>query len=74
MDTAIAETAIKAYLKEIHSRLDEAASIAKAADACAQAGNADKGVHVAMEIEQLCYEATRLLDAASLINRLAKED
>ena len=74
MDTAIAETAIKAYLKEIHSRLDEAASIAKAADACAEAGNADKGVHVAMDIEQLCYEATRLLDAASLINRLAKED
>ena len=30
MDTTIAETAIKAYLKEIHSRLDEAASIAKA--------------------------------------------
>jgi hypothetical protein len=74
MDTAIAETAVKAYLKEIHSRLDEAASIAKAADACAEAGNADKGVHVAMEIEQLCYEASRLLDAASLINRLAKED
>ena len=54
MDAAIAETALKAYLKEIHCRLDEAASIAKAADACAQAGNADKGVHVALDIEQLC--------------------
>ena len=74
MDAAVAETAIKAYLKEIHTRLDEAASIAKAANACAEAGNADKGVHVAMDIEQLVYEATRLLDAASLINRLAKED
>jgi hypothetical protein len=74
MDVAIAETAIKVYLKEIHTRLEEAASIAKAADACAHAGNADKGVHVAMDIEQLCYEATRLLDAASLINRLAKEE
>jgi hypothetical protein len=73
MDAAIAETAIKVYLKEISTRLDEAASIAKAANACAEAGNADKGVHVAMDIEQLCYEATRLLDAASLINRLAKE-
>ena len=39
MDAAIAEPAIKAYLKEIHTRLDEAASIAKAADACAEAGN-----------------------------------
>ena len=73
MDAKIAEPAIKAYLKEIHSRLNEAASIAKAADACAESGNADKGVHVALDIEQLCYEATRLLDAASLINRLAKE-
>ena len=74
MDAAIAETAIKAYLKEIHARLNEAAGIAKAADACAEAGNTDKGVHVALDIEQLCYEATRLLDAASLINRLAKEE
>ena len=73
MDAAIAETTIKLYLKEIHSRLEEAASIAKAANACAEAGNADKGVGVALDIEQLCYEATRLLDAASLINRLAKE-
>ncbi len=73
MDATIAETAIKVYLKEIYSRLEEAASIAKAADACAEAGNADKGVHVALDIEQLVYEATRLLDAASLLNRLAKE-
>jgi hypothetical protein len=72
MDAQVAETAIKVYLREIHSRLSEAAGIAKAADACAKAGNADKGVHVALDIEQLCYEATRLLDAASLINRLAK--
>ena len=73
MDAAIAETAIKVYLKEIYTRLDEATRIAKAADACAEAGNADKGVHVVMDIEQLVYEATRLLDAASLLNRLAKE-
>ena len=51
----------------------KAAGIAKAADACAQAGDADRGVQVALDIEQLVYEATRLLDAASLINRLAKE-
>ena len=73
MDAAIAKTAIKLDLKEIHTRVDEAASIAKAANACAEASNADKGVSVAFDIEQLCYEATRLLDAASLINRVAKE-
>ena len=54
MDAAIAETAIKAYLKEIHTRLNEAAGIAKAADACAEAGDADSGVQVALDIEQLC--------------------
>ena len=74
MDAQVAETAIRVYLKEIHSRLNEAAGIAKAADACAEAGDADRGVKVALDIEQLCYEATRLLDAASLINRLAKEE
>jgi hypothetical protein len=74
MDAQVAETAIKVYLKEIHSRLNEAAGIAKAADACAEAGDADRGVKVALDIEQLVYEATRLLDAASLINRLAKEE
>ena len=75
MDAQAAETAIKVYLKEIHTRLHEAAAgIAKAADACAEAGDADRGVKVALDIEQLVYEATRLLDAASLINRLAKEE
>jgi hypothetical protein len=74
MDAEVAKTAIKVYLKEIHTRLSEAAGIAKAADACADAGDADRGVKVALDIEQLVYEATRLLDAASLINRLAKED
>ena len=73
MDAAIAETAIKVYLKEIRQRLDEAARIAKAADVCAEAGSPDEAVHIALDIEQLAYEATRLLDAASLINRLAKE-
>lgn len=73
MDAQVAEMAIKAYLKEIHTRLKEAAGIAKAADACAEAGDADRGVQVALDIEQLVYEANRLLDAASLINRLAKQ-
>jgi len=73
MDAHVAETAIKAYLKEIHSRLNEAAGIAKAADACAEAGDADRGVQVALDIEQLVYDANQLLGAATLIKRLAKE-
>jgi len=34
---------------------------------------ADLAINVALDIEQLVYEATRLLDAASLISRLDKE-
>ncbi len=64
----------KTCLKEIHTRLDETASIAKAANACAEAGNANKRVQVALDIEELIPEARRLLDAATLMNRLAKQE
>jgi hypothetical protein len=72
MDTPTAEYAIKTLLTEIREHLDCAASVAKAAEACANAGNVEKGVQVALDLEQPVYEATRLLDAASLINRLSK--
>lgn len=74
MDRTVTEAAIKIYLKEIRSRLDQAAGIAKAAEACAAVGNVDKAVEVSLDIEQLSYEASRLLDAASLLNRLSKEE
>jgi hypothetical protein len=67
MDRAIAEKAITIILKEIHARLDEAARIAKAAEACAMAGSIAEGVTVSMNIEQIMYEAGRLQDAASLL-------
>jgi hypothetical protein len=46
-------------------RLDEAASIARAAQACADAGNIEKGVEIALNVEQLVYEVNTLLNAAS---------
>jgi len=60
-------------LTEIHSKLNEAARIAKAAEACALAGSVAEGVTVSMDIEQLIYEAGRPQDAASLLNRLSRE-
>lgn len=71
MDNAAIDPAIQILLSEIHSRLREAARIAKAAEACALAGSVAEGVIVSMEIEQLIYEAGRLQDAASLLNRLS---
>jgi hypothetical protein len=71
MDHATIEPAIRILLTEIHSRLVEAARIAKAAEACALAGSVAEGVTISMDIEQLIYEAGRLQDAASLLNRLS---
>src|SRR6266404_4705708 len=73
MDRTATDQAIKVLLSEIHRRLDDAARIAKAAEACALAGSVAGGVSVSMDIEQLIYEAGRLQDAASLLNRLSRE-
>ena len=71
MDAHLVEATIKAYLTEIRCRLDKAAGIGRAA--CAGAGFHEKGLEVALDIEQLLYEATTLLNAASLINRNARQ-
>ena len=57
-------------LKEMRDRLERAASIARAAEACADTGNVEKGIEVALDVEQLIYEVTTCLNAASMINRL----
>jgi hypothetical protein len=59
-------------LKEMRERLEQAASIAKAAETCAEAGNVEKGIEIALDIEQLIYEVNTFLNAASLINRISK--
>jgi hypothetical protein len=74
VDKSTAQAAIKMLLTEIREDLEEAASVAKAAEACAGAGNIDQGARVALGFEQIVYKACRLLDAASLINRLSKEE
>jgi hypothetical protein len=73
MDAHLVEATIKTFLTEIRSRLDKAAGIGRAADACAGAGFHEKGLEVALDTEQLLYEATTLLNAASLINRIARQ-
>jgi hypothetical protein len=72
MDRVAADHAVRVLLNEIRARLDEAARTAQAAQACAEAGNIEKGVEVALDIEQPVYEAGRLLDAASLIKRIRR--
>jgi hypothetical protein len=66
------EATIQVYLSQMRQRLNDAAGIAKAAEACAEAGQIEKGVEVALNVEQLLYEVNTFLNAASLINRLAR--
>jgi hypothetical protein len=73
MNRATIEPAIAMMLTEISSRLNDAARIANAAEACALAGSIAEGVTVSMDIEQLIYQAGRLQDAASLLHRLSSE-
>jgi hypothetical protein len=72
MERASIETAIKLIIAEIHNKLSEAARIAKAAEACVQNGVIAEGIEVSMDIEQLIYEAGRLNDAASLLDRIRR--
>ncbi len=53
MVRAAIEPAIRIMLTEIHSKLNEAARIAKVAEACALAGSVAEGVTLSMDIEQL---------------------
>jgi hypothetical protein len=73
MDAHLVEATIKTFLTEIRNRLDKAAGIGRAADACAGAGFYEKGLEVAVDVEQLLQEATTLLNAASLTNRIAHQ-
>jgi hypothetical protein len=57
------------FLKCIRERLDETATIAKAAEACAQAGHPEKGVTIMLDVEQRAYEVNTFLNAASLLRR-----
>ena len=72
MDRATIEITLKTHLKEMCERLDLAASIARAAQACADTGNVEKGIQIALDVEQLIYEVNTFLNAASLINRINK--
>ena len=71
MDRGIAESAIKLFSERWH-RLEEAASIAKAAQVCAEDGNVNKAVEIVLDVEQLSYESANLLNAASTLNRISE--
>ena len=74
MRSDLAEGAIGEMLAHIRERLENATAVAKAAEACAAAGNSGKAVTIVLDVEQPLYEATTFLNAASLIRRYAETD
>ena len=71
MDVAIARTAIIACLREIRDRLAQASALSEAALICAEKGSAAEAMQIGLDIEQPIFDATRLLDAASLLTRIS---
>jgi hypothetical protein len=53
IDARMVEATHKAHITEMRQRLDQTAGIAKAAEACAEAGNIEKALVIALDIEQL---------------------
>jgi hypothetical protein len=70
MDQQMLDTILKYQLTLMSERLEQASNIAKAAQACADAGSASKWLEIVLDIEQLIYEASTTLNAASILNRI----
>jgi hypothetical protein len=73
VDRSATDITIQSFLVEISTRLNQAIGISKAADACSAAGNMPKAIELALEIEPLVYEVDRILQAASLIQRIRQK-
>jgi hypothetical protein len=67
MTPEIANVVITDFLKEMSQKLNEAVQVAKAAEACADAGNPQKAVEIIMDVEQLMFDANTLLNGACLL-------
>ena len=73
MDTKILPPTLVMQFVSMRERLDQAAGLWQAAEACAKAGNIGKAIEIALDIEQLTYEVNTLLNAASLMNRICRQ-
>ncbi len=60
---------VAALISEVRSKLEEAHSIAKAAEICARTGNVSRAVQILADFEGLGHEAQDLFRAALAIKR-----
>ena len=52
MDLETTNLAIKAFLRHSRDRLEDATSVAEAAQACVETGSANKAVEISLDVEQ----------------------
>jgi hypothetical protein len=71
MENASIDQILMTHLVLVRERLDQAASLGQAAEACAKTGNIRKAIEIALDVEPLAYEVNTLLNAASLMHRLS---
>jgi hypothetical protein len=67
MDRTAADTVTKAFLAQIYRKLQEATSIAKAAEVCAESGSIETALKMIMDVENPTHQVDRMLSAALLI-------
>jgi hypothetical protein len=64
---------VKRFTGEIASRLGKASALATSAQALNSQGLTDHAFDALMDVEPLIFEATALLNAASIVNRSESE-
>ena len=69
MTDAAANNVVATLVTEVRGKLEEALSIAKAAESCARDGSVDRAVQILMDFEGLVHEARELFKAALTIKR-----
>jgi uncharacterized protein YacL (UPF0231 family) len=74
MTHEIADLVVTDFLKTMSAKLDNAVQVAKAAEACANAGNPQKAIAIIMDVEQLMFDANTLLNGAGLLKLRFQSD
>jgi len=69
MDEHATDAVICGLIGEVRNRLDQAASIAKAAQGCADDGNPIHAIQILMDFEGLAHDAQDMFKAALTIKR-----
>ena len=67
----MAAATIRTFLRQAWERLHRAVGVARAAEIRAATAGAEIGARMALDVEPALYEVKTLVNAASLLNRLA---